>query len=106
MQRWRCACWVGALLVASGAFSAGCRAGKDRVEYDNFNRIQPYRSTAMEVERILGPPDHKLGELWIYSRAKGRRMVKIEIGEDGIVQRKEWIDADRGVWEDSDSPPQ
>jgi hypothetical protein len=86
------------------AMLIGCHA-PDKLVYDNYNRIQPCLSTEGDVTQLLGEPNHVLGERWMYERPEQHLHVFVDFGEDGRVERKQWIDAAADTWEDSDDSP-
>ena len=88
---------VSALAVVSLSLFTGCA---DRLTYENYSRIQVQRSDKAEVRYLIGRPDHQfLGNKWEYNRPGKVLHVYIDFDADGIVERKQWIDAQR--WSDT-----
>lgn len=79
----------------------GCAAPKDRLAYESYARMQPGAWTQSDVRDALGEPDHVLADIWLYERPEKHLVVKLEFGEDGQLERKEWIDATNDTWEDT-----
>ena len=89
-------------MLAVSMLAFGC---KDLLVHENFARIRQNATMQAEVERIIGEPDHRLGELWRYDRPQKHLTVLIDFDRNGQVTRKQWIDAMSGVWEDSNESP-
>ena len=96
--------WGLRTLMTCAAFSTlldiGC-ASKDRVTYDNYTKIRTTMHTAADVEAILGEPDSKLPDLWIYQRPDAHLTVMVDFDEKGKVSRTQWIDALGETWHDT-----
>ena len=88
--------------VGLAAMLAGCQ---DLLVYQNFSQIHENASTQAEVARIIGEPDQKLGNQWLYERPDKHLTALVDFDESGRVTRKQWIDAMSGVWEDSEPQP-
>jgi hypothetical protein len=84
----------------STLLAVGC-APKDCVTYDNYTKIRATMHTAADVEAILGEPDSKLPDLWIYQRPDAHLTVMIDFDEKGKVSRTQWIDALGETWHDT-----
>jgi len=93
-----------ALATASLAILVGCHA-PDKLVYENYDRIQPNLSTEDDVTRLIGEPNHILGERWMYDRTDQHLHVFVDFDEGGRVARKQWIDAGGDSWEDSGDSP-
>ncbi|MEK6676363.1 MAG: hypothetical protein AABZ47_12000 [Planctomycetota bacterium] len=78
----------------------GCRS--DKLVHANFTQIRPHVSTETEVAALIGDPDAKLTEEWIYTRPDQHLTAKVHFDLHGRVTRVEWIDALGETWEDSD----
>ena len=85
-------------MLAVSMLALGC---KDLLVHENFARIRQNATMQAEVERIIGEPDHRLGELWRYDRPQKHLTVLIDCDRNGQVTRTQGIDAMTGVWEDS-----
>ena len=88
--------FVGALTV----FLVGC-AAPDRLAHTNYDRIQKHGSSHGEVLELIGEPDNKLGDTWLYERPDKHLTVMIDFDKDGKVERKQWIDGLGESWEDT-----
>ena len=77
-----------AILLCCAAFAAGC------VSYDGRGLV-PGKSTAADVERVMGPPAEKIAtaggdSTWFYPHAPaGRDTYAVRIGPDGAVRAVE-----------------
>ncbi len=89
--------------VAVVVMLTGCR---DLLTQGNFSQIYEHRSSHVEVARMIGEPDEKLGDQWLYLRPGKHLTAIVEFDADGLVARKQWIDADSAVWEDSADEPE
>ncbi len=83
-----------------GFAMAGC-AAPDRLVKANYDQIQRSSSTKDDVTRLIGEPDNKLGDTWIYQRPDGHLTVMIDFEAKGTVERKQWIDGLGESWEDT-----
>lgn len=81
-------------------FLAGC----DPLTRERYEMITLNVDTDFDVEKMIGPPDHKLPGQWHYERTDKHLIVKVEFDDNGVVTRKEWIDALAGTWEDTEDP--
>lgn len=93
-------------LVVVAATFCGC-AQPDRVGRENYSQVRTGVHTADDVAAILGEPDSKLADMWIYQRPDRHLNVIIEFDAKGRVARTQWVDALGETWEDSDEkkPP-
>ena len=80
---------------------AGCQ---DKLAHERFSQIQVHGSTRGEVTALIGEPDDDLGDQWLYQRPDKHLTVLVDFDERGLVSRKQWIDADAELWEDTESP--
>ncbi len=78
----------------------GC-AAPDRLVHANYDRIQQHGSSSTQVAELIGEPDNKLGDTWLYERPDQHLTVMIDFDKDGKVERKQWIDGLRETWEDT-----
>ncbi len=88
-------------MVAGCIFATGCN---DPLQYENFSHIRQNATMQWEVEKLIGDPDQKLDNQWLYERPEKHLTALVDFDSDGTVTRKQWIDADSGVWEDSQEP--
>jgi len=91
-------------MVAVGAcmfLFQGCNANPDRLVYDNYALIRPHVSTQEDVASLLGEPDQRLGDKWMYERPDKHLNAFVDFDERGRVTRKQWIDAMGNMWDDS-----
>jgi len=89
------ACVFGVVLMVQ----AGC---KDLLVYQNFSYIRENASSQADVTRLIGDPNARLGNKWMYDRPRKHLQVFIDFDESGRCSRKQWIDGMNNVWEDSD----
>jgi len=79
----------------------GCET-KDKLVHSNYDRIRLNATSQDEVKDLIGDPDNKLGDLWMYNRPDAHLTVMIDFDEKGQVTRKQWIDAmNDDPWTDS-----
>lgn len=95
-------------LVAVTAFSLmtlfGCST-PDRLVQANYSQIEANKSTESDVESLIGKPDSKLADMWIYQRPDDHLTVMIDFDASGRVTRKQWVDAIQGAWDDTNQKP-
>ena len=89
-----------ALTVAVMLVAAGC----ETLTRSRFEMISVNASTRDDVRQTLGPPSHELGERWQFERPERHLNVLIDFNENGVVTRKQWIDANTGEWTDTKPP--
>ena len=90
------------LVMAGTCFTllTGC----DPLTRERYEMITLNVDQQFDVEKMIGPPDYKLPGQWHYERVDKHLNVKIEFDENGVVTRKEWIDALAETWEDTQQP--
>jgi len=93
--------WLGSM-VAMGV--VGCGQNRDRLAYDNFTQIKTQVSSREEVVAILGEPDHRLDDRYLYERPDKHLHVIVEFDDKGRVTRTQWIDGLGETWHDTDEP--
>lgn len=93
---------IGAVLITSfvAFLLGGC--SQDRLSFENFRHIQTQASTTVDVVRLIGEPDDRLGNQWMFDRPAKHLHVFLDFDEGGHVTRKQWYDAINNIWEDSD----
>lgn len=87
------------IAIGSFALTVGCQ---DKLTHDNFSRIQQRASSQREVELIIGEPDQKIGNRWMWERPDKHLTAMVDYDEQGVVSRKQWIDGTTGAWEDTE----
>ena len=80
--------------------TAGC-AAPDRLAQANYDRIQQHASSHVEVVELIGEPNNKLGDMWLYERPDKHLTVMIDFDKSGKVERKQWIDGLGESWHDT-----
>jgi len=90
-----------ALLTPALALVPGGGCATDKLAMDNFQQIKPHVTTEAEVITLLGEPDSKLHEYWVYQRTDKHLSVFIEFDSKGQVTRTQWVDAMESVWRDT-----
>lgn len=88
-----------ALVVAM--LVGGCASTPDKVMHRNYELIRENASTRIEVGSLLGTPEHRIGDTWMYTRPEQHLTVIIDFDANGQVVRKQWVDGVQGTWEDS-----
>ena len=80
----------------------GCAQKQDRLAYDNFTQIKTKVHSREDVEAILGEPDHRLDDRFLYERPDKHLHVFVEFDDKGRVTRTQWIDGMGETWHDTD----
>lgn len=90
-------------LVVTGVMVAGCA---EKLTYERFSTITPQRSTEAQVVDVLGEPDDRAANQWIYSRFDRDLTVIVTFDDEGVVRQKQWMDPERWAREpvDLDQP--
>jgi len=91
-------------LALTGALGVVCVVGcapPDRLAVANYDMIQQHVTTPTEVTELIGEPDNKLGDSWLYERPDKHLTVMIDFDKNGKVERKQWIDGLGESWHDS-----
>lgn len=96
-RNWIWAPAIGAALVAL----AGC----DQLTHEHYNMITVNVDREMDVAKMIGDPDDKLPGQWHYDRPDKHLHVIIDFSDEGVVVRKQWIDAAGENWEDTREAP-
>jgi hypothetical protein len=86
--------------VAVGLF--GCAQNRDKLAYDNFTQIRTQTHSREDVEAILGEPDQRLDDRFMYERPDQHLHVFVEFDDKGRVTRTQWIDGLGETWHDTD----
>ena len=94
---------VGLALGAASVLS-GC-SSPDRLVRANYTQIQQNSSTQADVQTLIGKPNSKLADMWIYQRPDEHLTVMIDFDAGGRVTRKQWVDGVDGAWDDSEVAP-
>ena len=92
---------TGVVLVAGVVLAVG---GCDRLTRNHYDMIVQNVSSTDDVAKTIGDPSYKVPGQWHYERVDKHLNVIIEFNEDGVVVRKQWIDAGEGVWDDTEKP--
>ncbi|MFQ6049133.1 MAG: hypothetical protein ACE5K7_07200, partial [Phycisphaerae bacterium] len=58
-------------------------------------------STKSEVEQTLGRPDRQFADMWNWVDHDRGITCNVYFDPRGVVTKKEWVDARRGIWEGS-----
>lgn len=86
------------LTVAVVAVLSGC--AENKLTRHNYDMIKEGQSTRSEVRHTLGVKHlAERGDQWEYEDMDRHLSVVFYFNGDGIVQRKEWIDAASGEWD-------
>ena len=89
------------VLFGTAVLVVGGCAQPDRLAYDNYTQVRTTVSTEADVAAILGEPDQKMADTWIYQRPDKHLVVMIEFDDKGRVARTQWIDAMGETWHDT-----
>ena len=87
------------LALAGVVLVAGC--AKDKLTHDNFMLVRQDVSTQADVSDLIGEPQERIDNRWLYERHKKGLIVLVEFDRQGKVERKQWINADTAEWYDS-----
>ena len=85
---------VGAAVLLLG----GCAS---RFTYERFDLIRPNADSRADVQALLGDPDARFEDEWIYDDRGRRISAIIYFDAEGRVAGKEWIDGRAGTFEGS-----
>ena len=88
---WGVVCVSGLLLLTTG-----CKEKLTRVRYDT---LQVGVDTRLNVETVLGQPDHVVGSSWRYDKHDRHLFVRFDFNDDGKVVGKSWADGNTGQWD-------
>jgi hypothetical protein len=91
---------AGVLLLGLAGLLGGC----DKLKRERFEMIRVQVDAKGDVEKLIGPPDYKLPAQWHYERDDQHLIVRVDFDDNGVVTRKQWIDAMAARWDDSQSP--
>lgn len=91
---------IAVMSIMGLALFTGC-ATKDKLTYDNFAQVRVHAATQADVVELIGEPDSRLGDLWMYHRPNTHVEVLIDFDERGRVTRKQWVDGAGKHWHDS-----
>jgi hypothetical protein len=89
-----------ALVLSAALVLSGC----DKLTRNHYEMIQQNVSNTDDVQRTIGDPNYRVDGQWHYDRVDKHLNVIIDFNEGGVVVRKQWIDANEGVWEDTEQP--
>ena len=92
-----------ASVAAVAALLTGCQ---DKLSHKNFELIQQGFSTQHEVTQLIGDPDEAAANRWMYERPDKHLFAFVDFDEEGVVARKQWVDAKEAVWEDTRPDPE
>jgi len=79
----------------------GCAQKHDKLAYDNFAQIRTQVHSRDDVEAILGEPDQRFDDRFMYERPDKHLHVFIEFDANGRVTRTQWIDGLGETWQDT-----
>ena len=94
---------TGKMLVAVTALAlvvlaTGC---EKKLTYKRFQMVREGYATHMDVEQTLGEPDQKVGDVWNWQDFDRHITCNVYFDDNGVVAKKEWIDAKKGQREGS-----
>lgn len=87
---------VGTALVAALLLLCGCAS---RLTYERFDLIRVEADSRADVQALLGEPDARFDDEWIYDDRSRRVAAIVYFDAEGRVAGKEWIDAERSTFE-------
>ena len=83
--------FVGVMVIGLvGLGVMGCE--EDKLTRSRFDMITVSIDDTFDVEKMIGPPDDKVFEMWSYERVDKHLNVFIHFDEENVVARKEWHD--------------
>ena len=88
-------------LAMIGVLCVGCLTGCDTLTRERFDMINVDSSTKVDVQYTLGRPSTQLPDRWQYERPVRHLNVFVDFHKNGVVSRKQWIDAATGEWADT-----
>jgi hypothetical protein len=91
-------------IAAVAGFGLILSGGCDRLTRSHFDMITTNVDAEMDVEKLLGPPNDKVQNQWVYERPEKHLHVLLDFNDNGVVTRKQWVDGSAEEWSDS-SPP-
>lgn len=80
----------------------GCAQNQDRLAYDNFSQIRTQVHSREDVVAILGEPDQRFNDRFMYERPEKHLHVFVEFDDKGRVTRTQWIDGLGETWHDTE----
>ncbi len=90
------------VVIAGLALTTGC----DPLTRDRFEMISVDMSNQEDVRRTIGKPTYVREQEWHYERPTRHLNVLVSFDEQGVVTRKQWIDAENNEWIDTQPPEQ
>ncbi len=90
-------CIIAAFLLTIPLTLSGC--AEDKVTRQNYDQIIEGKSNKDEVRLTLGDKYANRGDHWEYEGKDEHLSVVFYFDENGVVRRKEWIDAETGEWD-------
>ena len=89
------------LLAAAGVAALGLATGCDPLTRDRFDMIVVDVSNQADVRHTIGKPTYVRDDQWHFERPARHLNVLVDFNPEGTVTRKQWIDAARNEWVDS-----
>jgi hypothetical protein len=91
-------------VLAIGLIGVGVAGCEDKLTRARFDMITINVDGKYDVEKMIGPPDDKLFDMWSYERVDEHLNVFIHFNEADVVSRKEWHDTLNDVHFDTMPP--
>ena len=88
----------GRMMVAWAGLAA-LAVGCEKLTHERFQMIREGASTQLDVQKTLREPDRKVDDLWNWTKHDRQITCNVYFDSRGVVARKEWIDARKGIWE-------
>jgi outer membrane protein assembly factor BamE (lipoprotein component of BamABCDE complex) len=79
-------------------FLAGCA---QRFSRERFDMITIGMDSRDDVRELMGEPDTRLDDQWLYDDVDERKSALIYFDRNGRVVSKEWMDTQEGTWEET-----
>jgi len=97
---------MGAVLLTGMGFVFVLGGCADKLTRAHYDMIVVNTSDKLDVDKTLGKPDTVLDDQWHYERVDKHLNVFIQFNEEGVVTRKQWVDAVSTEWDDTEPAPQ
>jgi hypothetical protein len=89
------------LTALAGGVLLTVLTGCDQLSRKRFDMITVNVDQQYDVKKLIGPPDDKLDDQWVYERPEKHVHVLIDFDDSGRVVRKQWVDGLAEEWMDT-----
>lgn len=94
--------WITGVVFMAGILMV--LGGCDKLTRNHYEMIVLNVSTTDDVSRTIGSPNIKMDDQWHYERVDKHLNVIIHFNDQSVVVRKQWIDAPKMEWDDTEKP--